>query len=73
VWTDELDAGDFVVRTVHALRPNGAGGSTITYRTEFHGPAADQAGAEMGPAITADFPDVVAGLVAVAEQSAANE
>lgn len=73
VWTDEMDAGDFVVRTVHALRPNETGGSTITYRTEFHGPAADQAGAEMGPAITADFPDVVAGLVAVAEQSAGDE
>jgi uncharacterized protein YndB with AHSA1/START domain len=73
VWTDEMDAGDFVVRTVHAVAPNGTGGSTITYRTEFHGPAADQAGAEMGPAITADFPDVVAGLVAVAEKSATDE
>ena len=72
-FTDEMDAGDFVVRTVHAVAPNGTGGSTITYRTEFHGPAADQAGAEMGPAITADFPDVVAGLVAVAEKSATDE
>jgi uncharacterized protein YndB with AHSA1/START domain len=69
VWTDEMDAGDFVVRTIHRLRPNRTGGSTITYRTEFHGPAADQAGPEIGPAITADFPDVVSALIAVAEKA----
>jgi hypothetical protein len=68
VWTDEMDAGDFVVRTTHRLLPNGTGGSMITYRTEFHGPAADQAGPEIGPAITADFPDVVNALIAAAEK-----
>jgi uncharacterized protein YndB with AHSA1/START domain len=69
-WTDEMDAGDFVVRTVHQLHPNDAGGTTITYRTEFHGPAADQAGPEIGPAITADFPDVVSSLITLAEKPA---
>jgi len=69
VWTDEMDGGDFVVRTVHALRPAPAGRTTIIYRTEFHGPAADQAGAEIGPAITADFPDVVGALIAAAERA----
>jgi uncharacterized protein YndB with AHSA1/START domain len=72
-WTDEMDAGDFVVRTVHALRPTGTGGTTIIYRTEFHGPAADQAGPEIGPAITADFPDVVGALIAVAEKPGPGE
>ncbi|HEY1626754.1 MAG TPA: SRPBCC family protein, partial [Streptosporangiaceae bacterium] len=70
VWTDEMDAGDFIVRTIHRLRPSGTGGTTIIYRTEFHGPAADQVGPEIGPAITADFPDVVSALAAVAEKSA---
>jgi uncharacterized protein YndB with AHSA1/START domain len=69
VWTDEMDAGDFVVRTIHQLSPSEAGGTTITYRTEFHGPAADQAGPEIGPAITADFPEVVNALIAVAEKT----
>lgn len=68
VFTDEMDAGDFVVTTVHRLRPSASGGATITYRTEITGAAADQAGPEIGPAITADFPDVLAALAALAEK-----
>ncbi|WP_327004279.1 hypothetical protein OHA72_56100 [Dactylosporangium sp. NBC_01737] len=33
------------------------------YRTEITGPAAAEIGPQLGPAITADFPDVVAALV----------
>jgi uncharacterized protein YndB with AHSA1/START domain len=65
VFTDEMDAGDFVVTTVHRLEP-AAGGTRIIYRTEITGPAADQVGPELGPAITADFPDVLAKLAALA-------
>jgi uncharacterized protein YndB with AHSA1/START domain len=67
LFTDEMDAGDFVVRTVHALEPAASGLTRVVYRTEITGPAADQAGPQLGPAITADFPDVVAALVRLAE------
>ncbi|MEU6410214.1 SRPBCC family protein [Microbispora sp. NPDC046933] len=66
-FTDEMDAGDFVVRTVHRLEP-ADGGTRIVYRTEITGPAADEVGPQLGPAITADFPDVLAALVRLAEE-----
>jgi len=67
LFADEMDAGDFVVRTEHRLQPAGAGTTRVTYRTEITGPAADQVGPQLGPAITADFPEVLAGLVKRAE------
>ncbi|MEV5704449.1 SRPBCC family protein [Actinoallomurus sp. NPDC052274] len=67
LFVDQLDAGDFVVTTTHRVEPLGDGGSRIVYRTEIDGPAADQVGPELGPAITADFPDTVAALVRLAE------
>ncbi|MEU4250521.1 SRPBCC family protein [Amycolatopsis sp. NPDC026612] len=66
-FVDEMDAGEFVVRTVHRLEPLPGGGTRIVYRTEFVGPAADRIGPELGPQITADFPDVLAALVRVAQ------
>ncbi|MFI7132851.1 SRPBCC family protein [Nonomuraea sp. NPDC050153] len=67
LFTDEMDGGEFVVRTVHRLEPVEGGGARIVYRTEITGPAAGQIGPEIGPAITADFPDVLAALVRRAE------
>jgi hypothetical protein len=61
-FTDEMDAGDFVVRTEHRLEPAAAGRTRIVYRTEITGEAAGQIGPELGPQITADFPEVVAAL-----------
>jgi uncharacterized protein YndB with AHSA1/START domain len=55
-FTDVLDAGDFVVTTVHRLEPVVEGGTKIVYRTEITGPAADAVGPEIGPAITGDSP-----------------
>jgi hypothetical protein len=67
LFTDEMDAGDFVVRTVHRLESVPAGTTRVVYRTEITGAAADQVGPQLGPAITADFPDVLAALVSLAE------
>jgi uncharacterized protein YndB with AHSA1/START domain len=67
LFTDEMDAGDFVVRTVHRLERLETGRTRVTYRTEITGPAADQVGPQLGPDITADFPDVLAALVKLAE------
>ncbi len=47
LFTDEMSADDFVVRTVHRLE--------------------HQVGPHLGPAITADFPEVLAALVKLAE------
>jgi uncharacterized protein YndB with AHSA1/START domain len=68
-FTDEMDAGDFVVRTEHRLEPvtATAGLTRIIYRTEITGEAAGQIGPELGPQITADFPEVLAALAKLAE------
>lgn len=63
LFVDEAVLGDVVVRTEHRLEPAGAGRTRIVYRTEITGPAADRVGPELGPAITEDFPDVLAALV----------
>jgi Polyketide cyclase / dehydrase and lipid transport len=67
LFIDEMDGGDFVVRTVHRLERLADGRTRVLYRTEITGPAADQIGPQLGPAITADFPDVLAALVRRAE------
>jgi uncharacterized protein YndB with AHSA1/START domain len=69
-FTDEMDGGDFLVTTVHRLEPLESGGTRIVYRTEISGPAAETIGPELGPAITADFPDVLAALAGLAEGTA---
>ena len=66
-FTDEMDAGDFVVRTQHRLELTAAGLTRIVYRTEITGEAADHIGPELGPQITADFPEVLAALAKLAE------
>jgi carbon monoxide dehydrogenase subunit G len=67
-FTDECDFGGAVVTTVHRLEPLDDGGTRVTYRTEITGAEADQLGPQIGPAITADFPDVVAALIARAHR-----
>jgi uncharacterized protein YndB with AHSA1/START domain len=69
LFTDEADGGDFVVRTIHRLLPAAEGRTRIIYRTEITGPAADHVGPQAGPAITADFPQVLAALAALAERA----
>lgn len=70
LFVDVMDAGDFTVRTTHRLTTLDGGRTRIGYRTEIDGPAADRVGPELGPAITADFPDVLAALAALAESRA---
>jgi uncharacterized protein YndB with AHSA1/START domain len=64
MFTDVMDGGDVVVTTLHRLEPLGGSGTRIVYRTEITG----DAGPELGPLITADFPAVVAALSRRAEQ-----
>jgi hypothetical protein len=66
-FVDEADMGDIVVRTVHEVRRIDPGGLRVTYRMEITGPAADTLGPQIGPEISGDFPETLAGLVARAE------
>jgi hypothetical protein len=56
-----------VVRVRHILQPLPAGGIRITYAATVDGPGAGTAGPGIGSAVTADFPAVLASLVAFAE------
>lgn len=62
-FTDIMDGGDVVVTTVHRLERLAGGGARVVYRTEIEGPGAE----DIGPAITGDFPEVLAALVRRAE------
>src|SRR5262249_47828306 len=66
-FTDQMDAGDFVVRTLHRLEPLPDGRTRVIYRTEITGPAHAQVGPQLGPAITGAFPAVRAALRKLAE------
>jgi hypothetical protein len=56
-----------VFTTAHELRAAGTGRVRVSYRMRITGPEAETVGPELGPAITADFPETIAALVALAE------
>jgi hypothetical protein len=61
-FVDEAKLDGVVVRTEHRIDPAGEGRLRVTYRTEITGDGAS----DIGRAITADFPDTVAALIAKA-------
>jgi hypothetical protein len=65
-FVDVAEFGGVVIRTAHRLERLDAGRTRITYRTEITGTAADELGTQIGPAITADFPETMAALVRAA-------
>jgi uncharacterized protein YndB with AHSA1/START domain len=67
-FVDEADLGDVVVRTTHRLVPLGEGRVRILYRMEITGPRAETLGPQLGPEISADFPQVLGALVEQAER-----
>ena len=66
-FVDQADIGPIVVRTAHVVERLGDDRARIVYRMEITGPEADTLGPELGPQITADFPEVLAKLAATAE------
>ena len=62
-----IPGAEVVVRVRHSLEPLATGGTRITYRATVEGPQADSLGPQIGPAVTADFPEVMAALAARAE------
>ena len=68
-FVDETPVGDLVVRVAHRLEPLAGGGLRLTYAAEIHGPAEEAA--QVGPAITADFPQTRSALLALAQERSA--
>ena len=64
-FVDETPAGPLLVRVSHLLSPLSDGRLRITYSAEIDGPA--DAAQQIGPMITADFPETMASLVALAK------
>jgi hypothetical protein len=64
LFVDEAALGETVVRTTHRLERLSEDRIQIAYRIEVTGPAAD----ELGPAISADFPDTLAALASHASR-----
>ncbi len=68
LFVDEAHLGDVVVRTIHRLEPLYDDRTRVVYRMEIAGPGADKLGPQIGPEISADFPQVLAALVDLAER-----
>jgi hypothetical protein len=68
MFVDEAALGDVVVRTTHRVESAGAGRARVLYRMDITGPQADTLGPQIGPEISADFPQVLAALVERAER-----
>jgi hypothetical protein len=79
-YADETVLGDITLRFRHTLVPTGAG-TCVTPRLEIDGPTADEVGPELGPQISADFPEsmqrlleaAAAGVPAAATESEPDE
>jgi len=64
-FVDETRVGPLTVQVKHRIQFLGSQRTRVTYAVAATGPDAS----EIGPAITSDFPDVLAALVARAEAS----
>jgi hypothetical protein len=65
-FVDEARFGDLLLRTTHRIDPIGQDRIRVVYRMEITGEGADEAGPEIGPGITADWPETMAALVKMA-------
>jgi len=68
LFIDEADLGGIVVRTIHRVEQIDHERARVRYRMEITGPDADSLGPQIGPEISADFPQVLAGLLTRAEE-----
>ncbi|MDJ0343613.1 SRPBCC family protein [Streptomyces sp. H10-C2] len=67
-FIDEARFDELLLRTIHRIEPVGPNRIRVVYRMEITGTGADEAGPQIGPGITADWPDTMASLVALASQ-----
>jgi hypothetical protein len=67
VFTDEARMDGLTLRTIHRLDRYDGQHTTVTYRMEITGAAAGEIDPQIGPAITADWPETMAALVSRAQ------
>ncbi|GAA2745305.1 SRPBCC family protein [Kitasatospora cinereorecta] len=65
-YADRTEFGGVVLDFSHTLERLADGGTRVVHRLEITGPEADTLGAELGPAITEDFPEAMAALLKAA-------
>lgn len=65
-FVDEARFGDLLLRTTHRIDPIDNNRIRVVYRMEITGSGANEAGPQIGPGITADWPDTMAALVRMA-------
>jgi uncharacterized protein YndB with AHSA1/START domain len=68
-FVDEADIDGLLLRTTHRLDRLDRHRTRVVYRMEITGPAADEVGPQIGPGITADWPETMAALVSLAAQA----
>jgi len=62
-FVDETRVGDLAILVAHRIEPLGPARTRIVYAVDASGPQA----AKIGPAVSADFPEVLASLAKLAE------
>ena len=62
-FIDETRVGDLAIKVAHRIEPLGPARTRIVYAVDAQGPQA----AEIGPAVSADFPEVLASLAKLVE------
>ncbi|GAA1264959.1 hypothetical protein GCM10009665_62840 [Kitasatospora nipponensis] len=67
LFVDEAEFDGLLLRTMHRVESLAGERSRVVYRMEITGPAADEAGPQIGPAVTGDWPETMAALVAHAK------
>ncbi|HZE38033.1 MAG TPA: hypothetical protein VE172_04400 [Stackebrandtia sp.] len=67
-FVDEARFEGLVLRTAHRAERLDDGGTRVVYRMEITGDAADELGPRIGPAVTGDWPETMAALVALARR-----
>ena len=66
LFIDEARFGGLILRTIHRIERIAQDRIQVVYRMEISGAGADEVGPQIGPGITADWPETMASLVALA-------
>ena len=70
VYADRTEFGGLILTFRHALAPLAGGGTRVTHQLVIDGGDADTMGPELGPQISADFPEAMEALLAAARHKA---
>ncbi|MGW2480687.1 polyketide cyclase [Streptomyces sp. NPDC001571] len=69
LFVDEARFVALLLRTTHRIDRIDQDRIRVVYRMEITGTSADEAGPQIGPGITADWPETMASLVSLAERA----